>query len=58
MDCAVNQRFNLSERNCINLCERYRTGQVLQSLVSLAIVFVQNIIELQTKDPLLYIMYS
>jgi len=24
MDCAVNQRLNLSERNCLNLCERYR----------------------------------
>jgi len=24
MDYAVNQRINLSERNCINLCERYR----------------------------------
>jgi len=26
MDYAVNQRINLSERNCINLCERYRTN--------------------------------
>jgi hypothetical protein len=23
MDCAVNQRLNLSDRNCLNLCERY-----------------------------------
>lgn len=23
MDCAVNQRLNLSERNCLNLYERY-----------------------------------
>jgi hypothetical protein len=24
MDFAVNQRLNLSDRNCLNLCERYR----------------------------------
>ena len=27
MDCAVNKRLNLSERNCLNLCERHRYDQ-------------------------------
>ena len=27
MDCAVNKRLNLSELNCLNLCERCRLEQ-------------------------------
>ena len=32
MDCAVNQRLNLSERNCINLCERYSQWAIFQRI--------------------------
>ena len=50
MNCVVNQRLNLSERNCLNLCERYRNidGDIMNTI--LARLLEMDIVGLPVHD--------
>ena len=34
VNCTVNKRLNLSERNCLNLCERYSHGDMMMTTLN------------------------